>query len=360
MASVARRPHRLVVTGAAGFIGSNLARWLLTNWPEAHVHSVDALFYAGNPANLDDLRDHPRHRFEQGNICDGAFMQRVLAEGVDAVVNVAAQTHVDRSLFGAEEFVASNVTGVQVQLDLLKQRPDVRFLQVSTDEVYGSRQPGDAAAEDEPLVPRNPYAATKAAADLLALSYYHSFGQDVVITRCCNNYGPYHYPEKVIPLFITNLIDGQQVPLYGDGLNFREWIHVEDHCAAIARVLEAGAPGQVYNVTSGEGMPNLELTDRILAALGRDRSFIRYVQDRPGHDRCYLLDGSRLDRELGWRAERTFDEGLRSTIDWYRAHEGWWRPIKSGEYRKYYEQQYAQRLTTTGASASGNAEGRRP
>lgn len=337
--------RHVLVTGAAGFIGSNLVHWLLANRPDLRVTSVDALFYAGNLANLADLRGHERHRFVRGNICDRQLIVGLLDDGVDAVINAAAQTHVDRSLMEADEFVASNLGGVQVQLDLLKQRPHIRFLQVSTDEVYGSRLPDDPAGETAALCPRNPYAATKAGADLLALSYHHSFGLDVVITRCCNNYGPYHYPEKVIPLFITNLMDGQPVPLYGDGLNYREWIHVDDHCAAIARVLEAGRSGEVYNITSGEGMPNVDLTRRILDALGRDESFIRHVTDRPGHDRCYLLDGAKIERELGWRAAVRFDDGLRRTVQWYRDHENWWRPIKSGEYRRYYEKQYGKQGT---------------
>ncbi|MEP0845818.1 MAG: dTDP-glucose 4,6-dehydratase [Phycisphaerae bacterium] len=335
--------RHVLVTGAAGFIGSNLVHWLLRQRENLRVTSVDALFYAGNLANLEDLTRDDRHRFIHGNICDRQLIAGLLDDGVDAIINAAAQTHVDRSLMGADEFVSSNLGGVQVQLDLLKQRPHIRFLQVSTDEVYGSRRPDDPAAETAALCPRNPYAATKAGADLLALSYHHSFGLDVVITRCCNNYGPYHYPEKVIPLFITNLLDGQKVPLYGDGLNYREWIHVDDHCAAIARVLAAGRSGEVYNITSGEGMPNVELTRRILAALDRDESFIRHVTDRPGHDRCYLLDGSKIERELGWSAAVHFDEGLKQTVQWYRENEAWWRPIKSGEYRRYYERQYGQR-----------------
>jgi dTDP-glucose 4,6-dehydratase len=338
-----RRPRGLLVTGAAGFIGSNLVHWLLRHWADTKVVSLDALCYAGNLANLEDLRDHPRHKFVHGNICDRGLMHSLLSEDIEAVINAAAHTHVDRSLMDADEFTATNVGGVQVQLDLIKEHPAVRFVQVSTDEVYGSLAPGETSDESSKLSAGNPYSATKAGADLLALAYHHSFGLNVTITRCCNNYGPFHYPEKVVPLFITNLLDGLPVPLYGDGLNFREWIHVEDHCSALACVVEAGRSGEVYNITSGEGFTNLELTEMILECLERDRSFIHHVEDRPGHDRRYALNDQKIRRELGWSPAHKFRDGLAQTVQWYRDHEEWWRPIKSGEFRRYHERQYGER-----------------
>jgi len=339
-------PKHILVTGAAGFIGSNLVHRLLQHRPDVEVTSLDLLTYAGNLANLEDVQEHPRHRFVRGNICDADLVSGLLDDGVDAVINAAAHSHVDRSLFNADEFVATNVGGVQTFLDAIKQRPGIRFLQVSTDEVYGSQAPDVWADESSPLTPRNPYSATKASADLLALAYHHSFGLDIVITRCCNNYGPFHFPEKVIPLFITNLMDGRKVPLYGDGLNFREWIHVEDHCTALVRVLETGRSGEAYNVTSGEGITNVELTEAILGLLEADRDMIEYVKDRPGHDRRYALDGGKSARERGWEPARRLREGLADTVQWYREHEAWWRSIKSGEYREYYARQYADRGTS--------------
>lgn len=335
-------PQRVMVTGAAGFIGSNLVHWLLRNWPDTTVLSLDALCYAGNLANLADLEGNPRHRFVHGNICDARVMAACLDE-VDAVINAAAQTHVDRSLMDAGDFVASNIGGVQVLMELIKERPHIRFVQVSTDEVYGSQAPGEFAREDSPLDPRNPYSATKAAADLLALAYHASFGLNVSITRCCNNFGPYHYPEKVIPLFITNLMEDQPVPLYGDGLNYREWIYVDDHCAALAAVLAGGQRGAIYNISSEAGFTNLDLTRMILAALRKPETLIRKVADRVGHDRRYALDSRKIRDELGWQAQRGFEEMLAETVRWYQANEKWWRPIKSGEYRRYYEQQYGGR-----------------
>lgn len=338
-------PQRLLITGAAGFIGSNLVHWLLKERSPASIVSLDALTYAGNPANLADVRDDPRHRFVHGNICDRKRVDALLDDGIDAVINVAAHTHVDRSLLGGDDFAATNVGGVQVLLEALKQRPDIRFLQVSTDEVYGSQAPGERADEHAAFNPGNPYSATKAGGDLLALAYHNSFGLDVVITRCCNNYGPYQYPEKVLPLFITNLFDATPVPLYGDGLHAREWLHVADHCSAIARVLESGRTGEIYNITSNEGLTNLELTRRVLDVMGRDEGSIRHVQDRPGHDRRYALNDDKLRRELHWTHTYDFQRGLEQTVRWYRDHETWWRPIKTGEYRKYYEQQYGRRVS---------------
>ncbi|MBI4581913.1 MAG: dTDP-glucose 4,6-dehydratase [Planctomycetes bacterium] len=340
----ARSFRCVLVTGGAGFIGCNLVRWILEHRPQTLVINLDALTYAGNPANIADIRDHERHRFVHGDICDEKLVGSLLDEGVDAVINAAAHSHVDRSLMRGDEFVATNVGGVQVILDAIKARPQIRFVQVSTDEIYGSLPPDERCDENWPPAPGNPYAATKAAAELLALSYRNSFGLDVVISRCCNNFGPYHYPEKMIPLFITNLLDGLRVPLYGDGLNYREWIHVEDHCSALVAILESGRSGEAYNISSGTGLTNLELTRRILDLLGKDDSSVEYVKDRPGHDRRYALDSRKIAAELGWQPRHNLKDGLRATCEWFQANEQWWRPIKSGAYRKYYQQQYAERL----------------
>lgn len=336
----------VVVTGAAGFIGSNLVHWLRANWPQTKITGLDALYYAGNKANLTDLENDDQFELVVGNIADADVIRDLLSRGIDGIINTAAQTHVDRSLDSGTQFVDSNIGGVQNMLDMLKGHNGVRYLQVSTDEVYGSLQPDEVSTETSPLKPRNPYSATKAGADLVVNAYRESFGHDVVTTRCCNNYGPYHYPEKVIPLFITNLMDDKKVPLYGDGLNEREWIHVSDHCAGIARVLEAGRSGEVYNLSTRDSLRNLDLTHKLLAALGKGEDYIEYVKDRPGHDRRYAIDCSKAEKELGWTAQIPFDQGLADTVTWYRENEAWWRPIKSGEYRAYYEQHYQDRAVS--------------
>jgi dTDP-glucose 4,6-dehydratase len=337
------QPANVCVTGAAGFIGSNLVHWILEHWPESIVTSLDALTYAGNLANLEAAERNPRHRFIHGNICDNALMTSLIDDGITTIINAAAHTHVDRSLLGADEFVTTNVGGVQNILECMRDRSGIRLVQVSTDEVYGSQPPGVTADENAMLTPRNPYSAAKAGGDLIALAYHHSFGHDVVITRCCNNYGPYQYPEKVIPLFISNLFEGKKVPLYGDGLNQREWIHVDDHSAAIAAVCNRGKTGHVYNISSGKGMSNLDLTHTLIELCGADESAIEYVADRPGHDRRYALNDAKIRTELGWSPKLDFKTGLEQTVQWYRNNEAWWQNIKSGEYRKYYEQQYARR-----------------
>jgi dTDP-glucose 4,6-dehydratase len=330
----------ILVTGAAGFIGSNFTRLLLRARPEAHVLALDALTYAGNLDNLADCLDDARVRFVRGDICDAEALGPLFAEGLEAVVNFAAESHVDRSILGAQEFVRTNVVGVQVLLDLARTYAVRRFLQVSTDEVYGSLGPTGKFTELTPLSPNSPYSASKAAADLLVQAYHETFGLPTLITRCSNNYGPYQFPEKLIPLFVTNLLEGRKVPLYGDGLNVRDWIHVEDHCRAILTVLERGAVGRVYNIGGERELPNLTIAQLLLGHLGRDESSIEYVKDRPGHDRRYAMDITRIATELGWRPEVPFERGLAETIDWYVDHEAWWRRIKSGEYLTYYEKQY--------------------
>ena len=331
---------KIVVTGAAGFIGSNFVRLLLEQRRACKVVGVDSLTYAGNLANLADARRHPRFSFVKADICDDEAMDRVISAGVDAVVNFAAESHVDRSIHGAQAFVRTNVSGVQTLIDACRKHAVSRFLQVSTDEVYGSLGPTGLFTEETPLSPRSPYSASKTGGDLLIQAAFETFHFPAVITRCSNNYGPYQFPEKLIPLFVTNLLGGKKVPVYGDGMNVRDWIHVRDHCEAILLVLEKAADGAVYNVGGDCELPNMEIARRILKHLGHDERMIEYVKDRPGHDRRYAMDFSRLRRDLGWAPRIGFEEGLAETIEWYVAHEDWWRPIKSGEYLTYYEKQY--------------------
>ncbi|HXG15309.1 MAG TPA: dTDP-glucose 4,6-dehydratase [Calidithermus sp.] len=331
---------RLLVTGGAGFIGSNFVRWILRTHPEDTVVNLDKLTYAGNLANLADVADSPRYRFVHGDICD-ARVVREAAEGVDAVVNFAAESHVDRSLMDPDAFLRTDVFGVFTLLEAVRALRIPRLLQVSTDEVYGSLATG-SAREDSPLNPSNPYAAAKAGGDLLALAYFKTHRVPVVITRASNTFGPYQYPEKIIPLFITNALDNEPLPLYGDGRNVRDWLYVEDHCAALDLVLRRGGEGEVYNVGGGHELDNLALTRQILRLTGRPESLIRPVADRPGHDRRYALDSSKV-RALGWAPRHRFDDALAATVAWYREHEAWWRPIKSGAFRAYYRQQYEHR-----------------
>jgi dTDP-glucose 4,6-dehydratase len=318
---------RVLVTGCCGFIGSNFVRHLLRNDPGVEIVNLDRLTYAGNPANLADIAGNARYRFIQGDIADGACVRAVVGAGVDAIFNFAAESHVDRSIQDASPFVRTNVLGTQVLLDAAREYRVARFIQISTDECYGSLGPTGAFTEDSPLAPNSPYAASKAAADLLVRSYVHTFGLPALITRCSNNYGPYQYPEKLIPLFISRLLRDEHVPVYGDGLNVRDWIHVADHCAAIERVWRKGRPGEVYNIGGRCEKTNLELTHSLLAATGKPASLIRYVADRPGHDRRYAIDCSKIERELGWRPVVGFTEGLRDTVRWYQEHQDWIREI---------------------------------
>jgi dTDP-glucose 4,6-dehydratase len=331
---------RLLVTGGAGFIGSNFIRWVLTTHPEDTVVNLDKLTYAGNPANLADVAGSPRYRFVHGDICDAKVVREV-AEGVDAIVNFAAESHVDRSLMEPDAFLRTDVFGVFTLLEAVRALRIPRFLQVSTDEVYGSLATG-SAREDSPLNPSNPYSAAKAAGDLLALAYFRTHRVPVVVTRGSNTFGPYQYPEKVIPLFITNALDNEPLPLYGDGRNVRDWLYVLDHCAALDLVLRRGREGEIYNIGGGHELENLALTRAILRLTDRPESLIRPVADRPGHDRRYSLDSAKI-RALGWAPRHAFDEALAATVAWYREHEAWWRPLKSGAFRAYYERQYGGR-----------------
>ena len=319
---------RYFVTGAAGFIGSHFVRELLsgTYGVEPSVVTVyDKLTYAGNLDNLAAVSGDPRFRFVRGDICDGDLLDDVLPEH-DVVVNFAAETHVDRSIHGPQDFVVTNVVGTQTILDACVRHGIPRTVHIGTDEVYGSIDEG-SWTEDEPLKPNSPYSAAKAAAEMLVRAYNVTYGLNVSSTRCSNNYGPYQFPEKVIPLFVTNLIDGHKVPLYGDGLNVRDWLHVDDHCRGIALVIDKGEPGQSYNIGGGLELNNRELTERVLAAMGADWSMVQPVEDRKGHDRRYSVDDSRL-RALGYAPQHSFDEGLAETVAWYRNNEEWWRPLK--------------------------------
>jgi dTDP-glucose 4,6-dehydratase len=333
----------ILVTGGCGFVGSNFVRHVLEAEPAVAVINLDALTYAGNPANLADLAGHPRYRFVRGDVTDREAVRAAVGLGVEAVIHLAAESHVDRSIMDSGPFVRTNVVGTQVLLDAAREFRVDRFVHVSTDEVYGSLGPEGYFTETTPLAPSSPYAASKAAADLLVRSYAHTFGLPAVITRCSNNYGPYQLPEKLIPLFIANLLRDEPVPVYGDGLQVRDWVHVRDHCAAVVAAWRKGRPGEVYNVGGRSEKTNLELTHALLDHLGKPGSLIRFVADRPGHDRRYAIDCSKIQRELGWRPTVPFEEGLRDTVAWYRANQAWVDQVRSGEYRNYYEKQYGGR-----------------
>ena len=332
---------KLLVTGGAGFIGSNFVRHVLRTHPDDRVVNLDKLTYAGNPANLADLAGDPRYTFVHGDIGDAKLVRDVMA-GVDAVVNFAACTHVDRSLMDPEEFLRTDVFGVFTLLEAIRELRIPRFVHISTDEVYGSIPEGLSSREADPVAPRNPYSASKAGGDLLALAYWHTHRVPVVVTRSSNNFGPYQYPEKVIPLFITNALEDRPLPLYGDGRNVRDWLYVVDNCEAIDVVLRRGVDGEVYNIGGGNEVENIALTLRILELTGKPETLIRPVKDRPGHDRRYSLDCAKI-RQLGWTPRHAFDDALATTVDWYRTHGEWWRPLKSGEFRAYYERQYGNR-----------------
>jgi dTDP-glucose 4,6-dehydratase len=330
----------VLVTGGCGFIGSNFLHFLIEHEPHVNIVNLDSLTYAGNLANLAGLVEHPRYHFIRGDITDRDTVRSVLREGVHSIINFAAESHVDRSIHDATPFVRTNVVGTQILLDAAREFGVERYVQVSTDEVYGSLGSTGSFTEETPLAPNSPYAASKASADLLVRGYTHTFGFPGLITRCSNNYGPYQFPEKIIPLFISNLLRDEPVPVYGDGLNVRDWIHVRDHCAGIHRVWQAGRLGEVYNLGGRCEKTNLELTQTLLRALGKPASLIRFVADRPGHDRRYAIDCSKIERELGWEPIVPFEEGLRETVRWYQENTSWIDDIRSGEYLDYYERQY--------------------
>ena len=320
---------KLLVTGGAGFIGSNFVHYILEKYPEDQVINLDLLTYAGNIHNLDDVKDNPNHIFVQGNINNRELVRHLVKTyGITHFVNFAAESHVDRSILNPEIFVETNIQGTLALLNVAKEMGIEKYLQVSTDEVYGSLGAEGYFTEETPLAPNSPYSASKTGADLLVRSYYETYGINVNITRCSNNYGPYHFPEKLIPLMITNAMDEKQLPIYGDGENIRDWLHVKDHCQAIDLVLRKGRKGEVYNIGGHNERTNNQIVDIIIGKLGVSRDLIAYVDDRLGHDKRYAIDPTKLETELGWKPEYTFDTGIVETIDWYLNNEDWWRPLK--------------------------------
>ena len=333
---------RVLVTGGAGFIGSHFVRFALRTHPDWHIVNLDKLSYAGNLENLTNLPDATRHQFVKGDIANHELVARLWSQGVDVVVNFAAETHVDRSILWADDFIKTDVLGAFTLLEAAREFGAKKFIQVSTDEVYGSIASG-SFNEESPLNPRNPYSASKAGADRLAFSYFTTHNVPVIITRCSNNFGPNQYPEKFIPLFITNALEGKPLPLYGDGRNVRDWIYVEDHCGAIDFLIANGRLGETYNIAGGNEVENIEIARGIVRTLGKHESLIQLVEDRPGHDRRYSLNAGKL-ATLGWQPHRDFSRALEATIDWYVQNESWWRKIKSGDFKKYYAAQYGSRL----------------
>jgi len=337
---------KLLVTGGCGFIGTNFIRLILREHPDDSIVNLDQLTYAGNPENLRDLEDEPGYEFVHGDVADPACLERCVGPEIDAIVHFAAESHVDRSILDSEPFLRTNVLGTQYLLDAARRAGTRRFVHISTDEVYGSLGPEGTFTEASPLEPNSPYAASKAAADFLVLAAGRTFGQPVIVTRCTNNFGPYQFPEKVIPLFLAQAMSDRPLPLYGDGQNVREWLHVEDHCRAVDTILRQGRIGEVYNIGSGVEITNLELTRSLLRILGKPESLITFVKDRPGHDRRYALDSTKLRKELGWQPQDSFPAGLEQTVRWYRDHQAWCERIRSGQYRRYYEKQYGDRHRT--------------
>jgi dTDP-glucose 4,6-dehydratase len=333
---------RVLVTGGCGFIGSNFVRYMLSQYPY-HIVNLDKLTYAGNLENLEGLESNRMYTFVKGDIAEKDDTGKVFASGIDYVVNFAAESHVDRSIMDPDAFIRTNIFGTFNLLQEARKAGVKRFLQVSTDEVYGSLGKEGKFTEETPLAPNSPYSASKASADMLAMSYYRTFGTPIVITRCSNNYGPYQFPEKLIPLMITNALVDMELPVYGDGMNVRDWIHVEDHCRAIDAVLHRGREGRVYNIGAENEKANIEIVKLILHALGKPESLIKYVTDRPGHDRRYAIDATRLRNEVGFRREWSFEDGMKSTVGWYLANRTWWERIKSGAYLEYYEKMYGNR-----------------
>lgn len=333
----------LLITGGAGFIGSNFIRHMLKEHPDCRIVNFDALTYAGNLENLREAAGNPRYSFIRGDIADAAQVDAAMSRGVDAIVNFAAESHVDRSIDDPGLFVRTNVLGTQVLLDAAKKYRVERYLQISTDEVYGALGAEGLFSEETPLAPNSPYSASKAGADLLVRAYHETYGLNIGITRCSNNYGPWHFPEKLIPLAITNALEDKEIPVYGDGLQVRDWLYVADHCRAIDLVLRRGKSGRIYNIGGNNERTNLRIVKTVLAELGKPETLIKYVKDRPGHDRRYAIDAARITGELGWKPEYTFETGLQATVKWYRENRQWWQNVKSGEYAAYYEKMYGNR-----------------
>ncbi|MCL4109905.1 UNVERIFIED_CONTAM: hypothetical protein GTU68_003273 [Idotea baltica] len=347
---------QLLVTGGCGFIGSNFIRMQLATYPDVHIVNVDSMTYAGNAENLEDIAGDDRYNFELCDICDGDGIRKILEKyPIDAVLNFAAESHVDRSIHDSEPFVRTNVGGTQVLLDACRAFDISRYVQVSTDEVYGSLGPEGFFTEETPLAPNSPYSASKAGGDLLVRSYFETFGFPAVITRCSNNYGAYQFPEKLIPLFVVNALADLPLPIYGKGDNVRDWIHVMDHSAGIDAALRKGKIGEVYNFGGNSERTNMQLTKALLRLLDKPESLIHYVEDRLGHDRRYAIDYSKATRELGWEPTVTFEQGLEETIDWYLANIRWVDRVRSGDYRKWVEQQYAERLDAEQTATTGQS-----
>jgi dTDP-glucose 4,6-dehydratase len=337
---------RILITGGCGFIGSNFIRYFLRSRPEYSLINVDKLTYAGNLENLSDVSHSPRYHFIRGDIADAARMEELINKGIDAIVNFAAESHVDRSIEDPSTFMKTNVFGTFVLLEAVRKvfpKQRIRFLHISTDEVYGSLGDTGAFTEETPLAPNSPYSASKTAADLLVRAYHHTYGIPATITRCSNNYGPYQFPEKLIPLMISNGLEDKELPIYGDGMQVRDWIYVEDHCRALDLVLHQGKEGEVYNIGGRSEKPNLMVAKTILNRLGKPHSLLRFVADRPGHDRRYAIDFSKIEKELGWKPSATFEEGIGLTVEWYQTHREWWKKIKTGEYLEYYKRMYGNR-----------------
>jgi dTDP-glucose 4,6-dehydratase len=331
----------ILVTGGAGFIGSNFVRHMIETYPNYHIVNYDLLTYAGNLENLKDIEEHKNYTFVKGDINNRELVNYLIKiHDIDVIVNFAAESHVDRSITDPSIFVKSNVLGTQALLDVARDNKITKYVQISTDEVYGSLGETGYFTEETPLDPNSPYSASKAGGDLLVSAYHETFGMNVNITRCSNNYGPYHFPEKLIPLMVTNALEGKDLPIYGDGKNIRDWLHVKDHCSAIDLVIHKGEPGEIYNVGGHNERTNNEIVHLIVEKLNAPKGLIKYVKDRLGHDRRYAIDPTKLTRELGWKPKYTFDTGIFETIQWYLDNQEWWKNIKSGDYLNYYDQQY--------------------
>lgn len=331
---------KVLITGGAGFIGSNFIQYLLNRYPSYEIINLDNLTYAGNLENLKSVQENKNYTFVQGDITDQQFIGTLFQQGIDGVIHFAAESHVDRSIMEPGVFVKTNVLGTQVLLEASKKHSIKKFVHVSTDEVYGSLGATGLFTEDTPLAPNSPYSASKAGSDLLVRSYFETFGLPTNITRCSNNYGPYQFPEKLIPLIIANALYDKSLPVYGDGLNIRDWLYVEDHCSAIDLVFHNGVSGEVYNIGGNNERTNIEIIQTILLQLGKPESLIQFVKDRPGHDRRYGIDASKIRNELGWEPKHNFESGIKETIQWYLNNQNWWSRIQSGEYRKYISEQY--------------------
>ncbi|MBI4599536.1 dTDP-glucose 4,6-dehydratase [Candidatus Uhrbacteria bacterium] len=333
---------KLLITGGCGFMGSNAIRYFLQKYPDCHILNLDALTYAGNPENLRDIEHDPRYQFVHGRIEDEAAVEKIFSDfKPDCVINYAAETHVDRSIMDPRAFLMTEIFGTHTLLEAVRRHGTARYIQISTDEVYGSIADG-AWDERQPFDPSSPYSAAKAGGDHLCFAFWKTYNTPVIVTHSCNFYGPYQYPEKVIPLFIINLLEGKKVPLYGDGLNVREWIYTEDHCRAIDMILHTGSIGESYNIGTGVRMTNSDLTKKIVSLLGKGEDMIEPVADRAGHDRRYALDAGKLNA-LGWQPLCSFQDAFAKTVEWYKAHEAWWAPLRSGEYLNYYRRQYQER-----------------